>query len=74
MSAYAHAAPKCRTCGRPIVGCAETRHGLGWVHQRTNQEACPPPHSALAEPPTPHDLASKAHDDLRRWRERRRTA
>lgn len=53
--------PKCRTCGRPIYGVPldATRYGKGWVHVRSNREACPPPHRALAEPPTLDDVDAK---------------
>lgn len=47
----------CVTCGKPIVGCGETKHGGGWKHARTNSERCPPPHRTLAEPQTIADVS-----------------
>ncbi|MFI0434013.1 MAG: hypothetical protein ACH36H_12845 [Candidatus Nanopelagicales bacterium] len=62
--------PKCRTCGRPIVGCAVTKHGGGWVHLRTNAERCPAPHRAFAAPPSLEDLNAKTLRDAARARRR----
>ncbi|HEX9766862.1 MAG TPA: hypothetical protein VGA36_08860, partial [Nitriliruptorales bacterium] len=30
----------CRSCGRPIIGCAETAYSDGWVHASDNRERC----------------------------------
>ena len=62
--------PRCRTCGKPIVGCAQTKHGGGWVHQRTNAERCAPPHRNLASPVTLEDLNAKVLADSARARRR----
>lgn len=65
--------PRCRTCGKPIVGCAITRHGGGWVHSRTNAERCAPPHRTLATPITLDDLNARHLTNQARSRARRRT-
>ena len=60
--------PKCRTCGKPIVGLAVTKHGGGWVHERSNAERCAPPHRSLASPVTLEDMNAKALSDSKRAR------
>ena len=62
---------RCVTCGKPIVGCAVTRHGGGWVHLRTNAERCPAPHRGFAQPPSLEDLNRKVLADAERSRRRR---
>lgn len=42
----------CVTCGKPIEGCAVTRHDGGWIHVVTRSERCAPPHRTLAAPAT----------------------
>jgi hypothetical protein len=66
--------PRCRTCGRPIVGCAVTKHGGGWVHLRTNAERCPAPHRAFAQPPSLEDLNARHNANVARTRARRRAS
>lgn len=66
--------PRCRTCGRPIVGCAVTKHGHGWVHAHNNAERCPAPHRAFAEPPNLHDLNDQHTRRQARYRARRRAS
>ena len=63
--------PKCRTCGRPIVGCAVTKHGGGWTHVHNNAERCPAPHRSLAAPVTLEDLNAKVLAAAARSRRRR---
>ena len=60
--------PKCRTCGKPIVGMAVTKHGGGWVHERSNAERCAPPHRSLASHVTLEDMNAKALSDSKRAR------
>ena len=67
-------APRCKTCGRPIVGCAVTKHGGGWVHLRTNAERCPAPHRAFAQPPSLEDLNARHNANQARSRARRRAS
>lgn len=62
--------PRCRTCGRPIHGCATTKFGGGWVHTHNNAERCPAPHRAFAEPPSLEDLNAKVLADATRARRR----
>ena len=64
--------PKCRTCGRPIIGCAQTRHGGGWVHARTNAERCAPPHRTFAAPFTLADLNAEHTNRQAHYRATRR--
>ena len=59
---------RCRTCGKPIIGLAVTKHGGGWVHERTNTERCAPPHRSLASPVTLEDLNAKTLSDSKRAR------
>lgn len=61
-------APRSRTCGRPIVGCAVTRHGGGWVHAHNNAERCGAPHRAFAAPPSLEDLNARVLADRARRR------
>lgn len=63
--------PRCRTCGKPIVGCAETKFGGGWVHVRSNAERCPAPHRSFAATVTSEDLNRKTLADAERGRRRR---
>lgn len=63
-------APRCRTCGRPIVGCAVTRHGGGWVHAHNNAERCSAPHRAFAAPPSLEDLNKRVLADAAKARRR----
>lgn len=62
--------PKCRTCGKPVIGMAVTKHGGGWVHERSNAERCAPPHRSLAAPVTLEDLNAKVLADSARARRR----
>jgi len=62
---------RCRTCGRQIHGCAQTKFGGGWVHIHNNAERCPAPHRAFAEPPSLEDLNAKVLADAGRARLRR---
>lgn len=64
--------PKCRTCGRAILGCAETKYGGGWVHAHNNAERCPAPHRAFAQPPSLEDLNARHNANQARSRARRR--
>ena len=61
---------RCRCCGKPIIGLAVTKHGGGWVHERTNAERCAPPHRSLASPVTLEDLNAKTLRDAERSRRR----
>ena len=61
---------RCRCCGKPIIGMAVTKHGGGWVHERTNAERCAPPHLSLASPVTLEDLNAKTLRDAARQRRR----
>lgn len=63
---------RCRCCGRPIVGCATTKYGGGWVHERTNAERCPPPHRSFAAPPSLEDLNAKVLADGAKQRARKK--
>lgn len=63
---------RCVTCGKPIVGCANTRHGGGWVHARTNAERCAPPHRSFAQPHTLQDLDTDHAQRQARYRATRR--
>lgn len=65
--------PRCRTCGRRIIGCATTKHGGGWVHAHNNAERCPAPHRSFAEPPSLEDLNRQHLTKQARYRARRRT-
>ncbi len=49
---------------------AVTKHGGGWVHERTNAERCAPPHRSLASPVTLEDLNRKVLADAARKRRR----
>ena len=49
---------RCRTCGRQIHGCAQTKFGGAWVHSHNNAERCAPPHRAFAQPPSFDALTS----------------
>ena len=62
--------PKCRTCGRSIHGCAQTKFGGAWVHTHNNAERCPAPHRAFAAPPSLEDLNRKTLADAARKRRR----
>ena len=61
---------RCRCCGKPIIGMAVTKHGGGWVHERSNAERCAPPHRSLASPVTLEDLNAKTLRDAERSRRR----
>lgn len=62
---------RCRTCGRQIHGCAQTKFGGAWVHSHNNAERCAPPHRAFAQPPSLEDLNAKTLADAGRARLRR---
>ena len=61
---------RCRTCGRQIHGCAQTKFGGAWVHTHNNAERCPAPHRSLASPVTLEELNAKTLRDAERARRR----
>lgn len=63
--------PYCRYCGLLIYGAAETRNGLGWIHQGTNRERCET--GDVAEPLSLKDITEKESAVSRRYQARRQT-